>query len=231
MASRKFATLAVVVILTALLFRCVTQHSLTVFNFVSSQKTVAIDPGHGTFDQGVVHEESGVAEGPINLAVSFKLRELLSNQKYKVVLTRDKHTQEHEGNRRELQRRVDLATSSKADIFVSIHVNQFPDPQYFGAQCFYNPSNPESQKLAQLLQEELKVIDPENFREALAQDLFVLRECPMPAVLVEMGFVSHPGDRAKLQDPRYQSEVAQALARGIDRYFKGDALRQAPGYN
>jgi N-acetylmuramoyl-L-alanine amidase len=227
---KKFAALAAIVIIATLLYRQAAFHSLRVFNFASA-RTVAIDPGHGNSDQGVVHEESGVTEGPINLAVAYKLKDMLSKQKYQVVLTRDKHTPQCEGNRRELQRRIDLATDAKADIFVSMHVNQFPDPQYFGAQCFYNPASPEGQKLAQLLQEELKAIDPENFREALDQDLFVLRECPMPAVVVEMGFISHPGDRAKLQDPKYQSQMAQAVSRGIDRYFKGDALKYTPGYN
>jgi len=190
-----------------------------------------VDPGHGNLDPGVVHKESGVAEGPINLAVAYKLKDILSEGKIKAVLTRDKSTQEIDSNRRELQRRVKLAADAKADIYVSLHVNQFPDPQYFGAQCFYNPSSESGRKLAQLIQEELKSVDPENFREALAQDLFVLRECSMPAVVVEMGFISHPGDRAKLQDPLYQDKVAGAVSRGIQRYFKGEELKNPPGYS
>lgn len=229
MTSRKFATLAVMVILSALLYRHIAPHPLDVFS--SSAPTVVVDPGHGSLDPGVVHEESGLAEAPINLAVAYKLKDALSQQKMNPVLTRDKHTQELDGNRRELSRRVKLASDAKADIYVSLHVNQFPDPQYFGAQCFYHPSSEEGKRLALLIQEELKALDPENFREALAQDLFVLRECSMPAVVVEMGFISNPRDRERLQDPLFQDKIAQGVARGIDRFFKGEAPTRTPEYH
>jgi N-acetylmuramoyl-L-alanine amidase len=179
----------------------------------------------------VVHRDSGVAESPINLAVSLKLKEILMQQKFNVVLTRDHETQEQMANHKELKRRIDVAVSNKADMFVSIHVNQYPDSSCFGAQCFYNPQKPESKLLALLIQEELKALEPENFREALPQDLFILRESPMPAVLVEMGFISNPSDRQKLQDPSYQEKIAKAIAAGINRYFNKDTPKHTPEYN
>lgn len=225
------ALLVLFIILSGISYNIFIAKTLPIMSFFSRGKTVAIDPGHGTVDKGVVHRESGVAESPINLSVSLKLKQILSRQKYAVVLTRDAETQELIGNREELKRRIDIATSNNADIYVSLHVNQYPDPSCFGAQCFYNPQKPESQLLALLIQEELKALEPENFREALPQDLFILREAPMPAVLVEMGFISNPQDRQKLQDPSYQEKIAKAIAEGINRYFKKDKPKHIPEYN
>lgn len=230
MTSRKFAALVMMVFFSALLYRHISFQTLGAFSFTSAP-TVVVDPGHGNLDPGVVHEETGVEEASINLAVAYKLKEALSQHKVNAVLTRDKHTQEYEGNCRELERRVKLAIDAKADVYASIHVNQFPDPQYFGAQCFYHPSSEEGKRLALLIQEELKALDPENFREALAQDLFVLRECPMPAVVVEMGFLSNPRDRERLQDPKFQDQIARGVARGIQRFLEGEASTRTPEYH
>jgi len=227
----KLPVVVFLVVLLGLSYNIFITRSIPVIRLVAPARTVVIDPGHGTIDRGVVHRESNVAESPINLAVSFKLREILTRQKFNVVLTRDRETQEQEGNHQELKRRVDMAGSSNADIFVSIHVNQYPDPSCFGAQCFYNPQKPESKLLALLVQEELKALEPENFREALPQDLFILRESPVPAVLVEMGFISNPSDRQKLLDPAYQEKMAGAIAKGLNRYFNKDTPKHTLDYN
>jgi len=228
---KKIAAFVFVIILLGLSYNIFITRTIPVLRFLNPGKTVAIDPGHGTIDKGAVHEETGVAESPINLAVALKLKELLEAENFKVVLTRDKETQEMSTNRKELQRRIDLAAKSKADVLVSIHVNKFPDPQYFGAQCFYNPQRPESKLLALLIQEELRKIDSENIREALPQDLFILRESPMPSVLIEMGFLSNPKDRERLQDPTFQNMLAESIKKGIARYFSGESPTRVPEYN
>lgn len=227
----KIAAVVFVIILMGLSYNIFITRSIPVLKYLSQGKTVVIDPGHGSVDKGAVHEETGVAESPINLQVALKLKELLENESIKVVLTRDKDTVELDTNRKELQRRIDLAAKSKADMFVSIHANKFPDPLYFGAQCFYNPLKPESKLLALLIQEELKKIDAENIREALPQDLFILRESPMPSVLIEIGFLSNPKDRERLQDPTFQNMIAESIKKGIVRYFSGDSPVKNPEYS
>lgn len=226
----KFSIIAFILIL-GFSYNIFIKKSIPVFKLFAPTRIVILDPGHGTIDQGAVHQESGVAESPINFAVALKLKQILERQKCDVVLTRDKNTQELEGNAKELKRRIDLAEKSHGDIFISIHVNQFPDPQYFGAQCFFNPQVPESKLLAQLIQEELKALDPDNFREALPQDLFILRENTIPSVLVEMGFLSNPRDRQQLQDPSYQQKIAQTIGKGVQRYFADDTPKHTPEYN
>lgn len=227
----KLPAIVFLVMLLGLTYNIFIVRNISAWKLFIPGRTVAIDPGHGTIDRGVVHRDSGVAESPINLAVSLKLKEILDRQKFNVVLTRDHETQEQMANHKELKRRLDMAVSNRADIFVSIHVNQYPDPSCFGAQCFYNPQKPESKLLALLIQEELKALEPENFREALPQDLFILRESPIPAVLVEMGFISNPSDRQKLQDPSYQEKIAKAISSGINRYFNKDTPKHTPEYN
>lgn len=227
----KIAAVVFVIILMGLSYNVFITRSIPALRFLSQGKTVVIDPGHGTIDKGAVHEATGVAESPINLAVALELEKLLKSENFNVVLTRDKDTLEMDSNRKELQRRIDLAAKSKADILVSIHANKFPDPQYFGAQCFYNPQKPESKLLALLIQEELKNIDSENIREALPQDLFILRESPMPSVLIEIGFLSNPKDRERLQNPTFQKMLAQSIKKGIMRYFSGDSPIREPEYS
>jgi N-acetylmuramoyl-L-alanine amidase len=51
--------------------------------------------------------------------------------------------------------------------------------------------------------------------------LAVLRTSEMPAVLIEVGYLNHDGDRAKLIDPKFQARVADAIARGIQKYVEG----------
>ncbi len=53
----------------------------------------------------------------------------------------------------------------------------------------------------------------------------------MPAVLVEVGFLSNPRDRERLQDSIYQKKIAQCIENGINRYFAGDSPAQTPKYN
>lgn len=216
---KKFILISLTIFIVTICYHFLLAKAIPVFNFLISQKTIIIDPGHGTIDKGVVHKESGVAESPINLSVSQEIKKILIKQNYNVILTRNNETIELRPNSKELQRRVDLAKKHNADIYVSIHVNQFPDPKYFGAQCFYHGESIEGKILAHKIQEELKSLDPENYRDILPQDLFVLKNSPVPAVLVELGFISNDNDRFKLQDKKYQQKIAKAIATGINNYF------------
>lgn len=227
---KNLSVLLLLIFAFGIFYHFITRKAIPVFKFLSNSKIITIDPGHGTCEQGVVHKETGITESPINLAVSLKIKKLLQKQGFTVIMTRERENHENISSREDLKRRVDIARSHHADIFVSIHVNQFPDPKYFGAQCFFNPKNAESRSLAQIIQEELKLIDPENFREALPQDLYVLRETSMPAVLVEMGFISNTKDRKRLQDPHFQDKIAYAVVRGIQRFFSNDTSKNPPVY-
>ncbi|MGI6611682.1 MAG: N-acetylmuramoyl-L-alanine amidase family protein [Limnochordia bacterium] len=175
--------------------------------------TVAIDAGHGGADKGAWFPQSGLVEKEINLTVAKTLAQQLEGEGFIALLIRtdDIHI--------ELGERASKANTSRADIFVSIHVNRFPqDSRCRGAQTFYQSGSAAGRLLAVLVQQELRTIDPTNKREAIAADYKVLRESDMPGILVEIGFATNPRDRQLIMDPEYRTAIATAIRRGLVRY-------------
>lgn len=177
---------------------------------------IVVDPGHGGVDRGACHLPSNTVESEITLAFSFLLRDLLREQGARVLLTRTRDED------LDLDPRIEIANANRADYFLSIHVNWFPDPSCFGAQTFYFPGREESRRLALLVQDELKKVDPANFREIQTGRYRVLRLTRMPGVLVELGFVDSPHDRAFLHDPERRRQLAEAIVRGVIRHRRGE---------
>lgn len=183
-------------------------------------RAVAIDAGHGGFDGGVSH--GGLLEKDLALDVALRLGRQIEAAGGKPVLTRAEDVAYFEDNREDFDHRLKLAEEGKAEVLVSIHVNSFPDPSQFGGQVFYYPKSAEGRRLAVLLQAELVRLQPDNYREALAAEYYILWNSKVPAVLVEVGFLSNPGDRALLASELHREKLAEALRRGLERYFAGD---------
>lgn len=177
---------------------------------------VAVDPGHGGADGGVRHGD--LLEKDVNLAMATALRDLLERVGARPVLTRRDDNVPLERARASLDRRLSLASQTESAVYVSIHANSYPDASQFGAQTFYHPKSEESRRLAVLIQQELVLAQPENYRLALPADFYVLRNSPCPAVLVEVGFLSNPDDRRRLASPEWQHRLATAILRGLERY-------------
>jgi len=195
------------------------------------QMTVMIDPGHGGEDPGAVSEFSGVKEKDINLKISMMLRDILLKDNYKVIMTREQDRLEYdpgttsitEKRRQDLTRRKKLMDDGGANIVVSVHLNKFPQSQYFGAQTLYPPKSSDSKKLADDIQKYLRdIVDKTNNRVALEkkEPIIILKDVKTPTVLVECGFFSNPDEEKKLISPDYQQLLAQAIKTGIDSYFK-----------
>ena len=122
--------------------------------------------------------------------------------------------------RQDLMGRVNLANKAEADLFISIHCNSFPQSIWSGAQTFYYSGQHESKQLALAIQSELvKRLGP-NRRQANAGDYRVLKDTRMPAVMVEVGFLSNPKEARLLADPNYQEKMANAIYYGILRYYQ-----------
>lgn len=183
---------------------------------------VVIDPGHGGTDPGYV-SPNGVAEDNINLNIAKKLYKLLNRRGLRAILTRaNGKTLTNGENAKSLKGRSDIANASGAKVFISIHLNSFPDSQYYGAQTFYQRDSEKGKKLAQTLQKALvNELDKKNFRKPLPTDnLSVLRHTKIPAVIVECGFLSNPAEEKRLMDDAYQSRIALAIYNGIEEYLK-----------
>lgn len=187
-------------------------------------KTIAIDPGHGGIDGGASDPATGLVEKDINLDFARALKSALTRAGAKAVLTRkgDNGTLGDLSPAEDCDKRLKEAEAHNADVYVSIHVNSFPDSSCFGAQTFYLDGSEEGRRLALLIQEEVVRIRPENFREAATGDFYVLRNSKMPAILLEIGFITNPEDRRLMADAGFTRKMAEAVSFGIARYFAGD---------
>lgn len=199
-------------------------------NSNNTQKTVLLDAGHGGEDPGAVSDYSQIKEKDINLNIVFEIKRLLEAENYKVILTREEDKLQYQEDttnivqkrKQDLLRRKKMMDEAGADIVVSIHLNKFPQTKYFGAQTFFPPDMPQSQKLAMSIQKSIREnLDPSNKREALVkkEPIIILKDCKTTSVVVECGFLSNQEEEQKLQTKEYQDKTAFAVKEGIKAYF------------
>lgn len=188
--------------------------------------TVALDPGHGGYDGGARAVESGLWEKAITLQMALSIEEELTAQGAQVVLTRREDICLAEGDtatrarkRQDLQRRMDIADEAGADVFLSIHMNEYRSRREQGPQVFWQRGGQAGQLLAQTLQSALiRELNPPRQRQALAGDYYVLRG-PLPSALVECGFISNAQEEKLLLSSEYQHRFGKALAAGLCDYL------------
>lgn len=194
-------------------------------------KVIALDAGHGGIDGGAVSKD-GEVEKDLNLAIVLYLRDYLQQAGALTLLTRegdyDLAKPDTKGASRRktqdlLQRAEKLGGDKKIDLAISIHMNAMPSPQWSGAQTFFYPSNPENQRLAAIIQTEIRESLGNTNRIAKKADtVYLLKQLTMPTALVEVGFLSNPEEANLLADQQYQRKVATAIYRGILRYASGE---------
>lgn len=185
----------------------------------SSDRIIVIDPGHGGHDPGAV--QNGVKEKDINLAVSLKLDEALRNKGYNTVLTRDSDVTVG------LYERPEIANMHQADLFISIHANSNGNSGIDGIQVMYyskdkaNVKKEQTEDLAKIMMEEITKGTGAPNRGLLPKTNYVVvRDTEMPAVLIEIGFLTNKQEVMKLQDDAYQNLIVQSIIKGIERYFE-----------
>lgn len=174
--------------------------------------TIVLDPGHGGDDTGASYE--GIDEKDINLAVSFKLETILKDLGYQVVMTR------YDDSTVGLYDRADIANAVAADVYVSIHANATTVSDTFeGIYTYYHPDSTRGATFAQMIQTPICALTGAIDRGIKDNDYVVLRETAMPAVLVEMGFMTAPAELIRLIDDEYQDLLAIGIAEGIIQYL------------
>ncbi|MEM1171961.1 MAG: N-acetylmuramoyl-L-alanine amidase [Cyanobacteria bacterium P01_H01_bin.35] len=175
---------------------------------------IVIDPGHGgPTDLGGVGI-GGLREKDIVLPMSLEVAQILEQNNIQVVMTRKTDRD------LDLPPRSELANRVGADLFVSIHANaiSMSRPDVNGLETFYYQSG---RALAGYIQNSmLEAFPTMNNRGVKRARFHVLRHTKMPAVLVEVGFVTGNYDSRILADPVQRSRMAQAVARGILRYVQ-----------
>lgn len=195
------------------------------------EKVILIDPGHGGIDGGAASKD-GTVEKNINLNIGLLLGANLQSQGYKVEYTRTEDVGLYsegksvkEKKYEDLNKRVDLKKETDCDVFVSIHLNTFPQASCKGAQVWY--SNFEgSSKLAQIIQSNVKEkLDNGNKRvpKAAGTQYKVLRgNDNMAGVIVECGFLSNSEEAEKLKNEDYQRKIADIIAESISIYLESE---------
>ena len=185
---------------------------------VPADFTVVLDAGHGGEDGGAV-SASGLYEKDLNLAVATLVRELLESNGIRVVMTRetdvllyDRNVDYH-GRKKalDLAARKKIAEETPNSIFVSIHMNAYPQSQYHGLQVWYSPNHPQSRVIAEEIQSTVaNALQTDNTRrpKSATSSIYLLHHLNTPAVLVECGFLSNPAEAARLGDPEYQKQLA-----------------------
>ena len=183
----------------------------------SGEKIIVIDPGHGGTDPGTSGSLGGTVydEKNINLAVSLKVVNILRNSGYNVQMTREGDTYPT------LEERSAFANSLNAALFVSIHSNSYEQSSANGTEIYYSKDNNgsaygiTSEKVAEyVLNAMMAQMDTRN-RGVKTANHVVTRTSNMPAVLVELGFMTNQSDMSKLADENYQNLIAQGIANGI----------------
>lgn len=186
-------------------------------------KKILIDPGHGGADTGAIGPHN-TYEKDSNLAIALYLNDILAEAGATVSLTRktDVSVTANYTERADLQARVDLANNSKPDLFISIHHNANTNPDKNGTTTYYSVQNPKAAACAKLagaiqnsLIRTLKTVD-DGVRD---ENYYVLRNTAMPAVLIEVAYISCPYEEARQKNPVFQKNVASAVFQGIYAYF------------
>lgn len=184
-------------------------------SFLTGEKIIVIDAGHGGSDPGAQSSFDGTKyiEKNINLAVAKKVRDILAANGVNVQMTRSGDTYPT------LTDRSDLANELGAAMFISIHSNAIENNEgVSGIEVFYSSTNNSdrygitSKELATDIYKNLIKNTQASERGVKTEQHVVTRTCQMPAVLVELGFITNKEEAKKLMDSSYQDLLASAIA-------------------
>ena len=200
---------------------------------------IIIDPGHGGADDRGCESSTGLLEKDIVLTLAKQLQRMSEEQGIKIHLTRQTDTKKTHFER------IQVAKRNQGQLFLSLHCNASFSPHEKGIKIYLNspkgqlrfPSNAQSAFTGQ----RLKILAQANFLKqsqdfalALQTELNFLTEIPvkiielplvalsdayMPALVLELGYLSNVEDLEKLSDSEYIANLAQAIVRAFQRHI------------
>ncbi|MBE7028274.1 MAG: AMIN domain-containing protein [Ruminococcaceae bacterium] len=184
-------------------------------------RSVMIDAGHGGNDAGAVAmDEDGnvyAKEKDFNLDVALRVQKILERENVEVKMIRKKDVYV------DFQQVGSIANDADTTLFVSIHTNSALTEGASGIETWaYLEDNASSlngmtgKRLAEIIQK--KMIEKTNAVDRgikNGKSLAVIKTTSMPAVLVEMGFISNKQDCENLMDESYRQKIAEAICEGI----------------
>ncbi len=185
-------------------------------NFPLSGRVFVIDPGHGGVDPGTV--VGSIYEKNINLDISLALRDELTKLGAIVYMTREgdydlgtpKATYRKKSD---FDHRISYINKSKADYYLSIHLNYLSDASYSGVQVFYSTVQEQNKDLALSIQNYMnEKLGTDREIKKISNSIYMYSKLTVPGVLIECGFLSNSSERQLLQDENYIREFATYLA-------------------
>lgn len=221
---KKCLALAAAIILVLILYS-IYGRVKDAFNTPVNNRVVVIDAGHGGRDAGA-SGKSGTKEKDINLSISKKLKRYIEESGGVAIMIREEDNglysiDSPNKKKEDMKNRKQIIEESEADIFISIHLNSFPQAQYYGAQVFYFKDSEVSRQFAKIMQQELRrVLDRNNERvEKSTAEYFILKGNEIPSILIECGFLSNAEEERLLSQDEYQEKIAWSIYTGIMRFF------------
>lgn len=185
-------------------------------------KTIIIDSGHGGKDAGASANE--IKEKDINLSITYKLKKELEKVGAVVLLTRTDDADLSKPNairrkKSDFDSRIALINNSNADMYISIHQNNYSNPKYYGPQVFYSNVNTKNEKIAKTIQEDLNKFTNSKRKIKITTNTYMYNKLNIPGILVECGFLSNKKDLTNLTNPKYQKELSAVITQSIIKYF------------
>ena len=172
---------------------------------------IVINPGHapcGDPDPGAV-SINGTREADITAAVGAMVSDYLTQRGHIAPV--------HQSD--SLSEICEFANSAEADLFVSIHCNAAVTDQAHGAETYHASGSVNGERLARAIQLQIIGNLPVTNRGVKEANFYVLKHTDMPAVLVELAFLSNDHDELLLVHPQWQDKFARAIADGITDYI------------
>ncbi len=207
-----------------------------VFDGRPGLKRIVIDAGHGGKDSGARNDAYGLKEKELTLDVSRRLKQLLEQAGYEVVMTRDSDVYVP------LEQRPEVANRAKGDLFISLHFNAAGSasaegfesyaltPQFQASSKYIKPEQRDRIAYDGNRQDPWNTLIGYHLQRSLVEGLggpdrglkrarfVVLKHLHCPGVLVELGFVSHPATAQKLRTSSFRQTLARSLFQGIVAY-------------
>jgi N-acetylmuramoyl-L-alanine amidase len=187
-------------------------------------RVVVLDPGHGGSDPGAVAH--GLVEADIVLDLATRVEGRLGALGVTTYLTRSSDTCP------DVRERALFANEMAAEIFVSLHLDELSSRHASGSACFfYGASLPGrevrsavGERLADLISREVATRTDLVDGRTHPKSWELLRLTRMPAVRLETGYLTHPGDAARLAAPEFRDALAEAIVAGVQRLYLPDHL-------
>jgi N-acetylmuramoyl-L-alanine amidase len=180
---------------------------------------VGIDAGHGGDDPGAISrirpelkDQLYTEEADVALEIAKRVQGILLACDHEAVMTRTNDVSVP------LRERTNILNAAKCDIAVSIHLNSTTNPMANYIATFIQATGGQAQKIANYIQPKITAASGWANGGVRAQNLHMTRETNMPAVLVELGFISNPDEERQLNDSAFKGKLAVAIADGILQY-------------